>query len=105
MGTKITLKTLQECIEEFRDDFKSTTTQIQEDLIAVKEKIIQNLLEENQRLRKRVADLEEKAAKFNDDFVEITKAEFEEPHDPNFFYKLRFELDTVTAHVKVQRMV
>ena len=40
----------------------------------------------------------------NDDFVEITKAEFEKPHDPNIFYKLKFELDTLTAHIKVQRI-
>ena len=77
MGTKLNLKTLYDCIEEFRGEYKLTTTQIQEDLIAIKDTVIKNLLEENQRLRKRVEDLEEKTDRCNEDFVEMERHSYD----------------------------
>lgn len=40
----------------------------------------------------------------NDDLVEITQADFKKTDDPYKFYNLRFELDTLIANVKVQRI-
>ena len=51
-----------------------------------------------------IASAQQKEVYLNDDFVEITKAEFNEPHDPYVYYKLKYESDTVTVNVKVQRI-
>ena len=40
----------------------------------------------------------------NDDIVEITQADFKKTDKPYEFYNLRFELDTLIANVKVQRI-
>lgn len=40
----------------------------------------------------------------NDDLVEITQTDFKKTDEPYKFYNLRFELDTLIANVKVQRI-
>lgn len=40
----------------------------------------------------------------NDDLVEITQTDFKKTDKPYKFYNLRFELDTLIANVKVQRI-
>ncbi|WP_345276028.1 hypothetical protein [Litoribaculum gwangyangense] len=40
----------------------------------------------------------------NDDLFQITQAEFKKTYEPYKFYNLRFELDTLIANVKVQRI-
>ena len=40
----------------------------------------------------------------NDDLMKITQTDFKKIDEPNKFYNLRFELDTLIANVKVQRI-
>ena len=40
----------------------------------------------------------------NDDLMKITQTDFKKIDEPNIFYNLRFELDTLIANVKVQRI-
>lgn len=40
----------------------------------------------------------------NDDLIEITQTDFKKTNEPYKFYNLRFELDTLIANVKVQRI-
>ena len=65
MSGKPTLKTIQKSIDSFRSDYKEAVTKfqtsvttLQADIIAIKETVIKNLLEENKRLKERVHQLE-----------------------------------------------
>ena len=44
-----------------------------------------------------------KSIYLNDDLIEISKADFERKTDPKLYFDLRFESDTLIAHVKVDR--
>ena len=59
MPTKASMKSLQESIDSFRDDYKNTVAQLQQDLLAIKDTVIKNLLDENRCLKERVKLLEE----------------------------------------------
>ena len=47
MSTKPFMKSIQESIDSFQDDYKNTVAQLQQDLLAIKDTVIKNLLNEN----------------------------------------------------------
>jgi hypothetical protein len=47
---------------------------------------------------------QKKEVYLNDNLIKITKTDFEKIEDPSKFYHLQFELDTLIANVKVQRI-
>ena len=59
ISTKASMKSIQESIDSFRDDYKNTVAQLQQDLLAIKDNVIKNLLDENRCLKERVKLLEE----------------------------------------------
>ena len=59
MSTKPSMKSIQESIDSFRDDYKNTGAQLQQDLLAIKDTVIKNLLDESKRLKERIKSLEE----------------------------------------------
>ena len=72
MSTKPSMKSIQESIDSFRDDYKNTVAQLQQDL-AIKDTVIQNLLDENKRLQERVKSLEENYNKHQNYIIDIEK--------------------------------
>ena len=67
------MKSIQEPIENFRNEHKITVDQIQKDLLEIKDTIIQNLLDENKRLKDRVKALEDQADEHDEQMVDIEK--------------------------------
>ena len=59
MSTKPSMKSIQESIDSFRDDYKNTGAQLQQDLLTIKDTVIKNLLDESKRLKERIKSLEE----------------------------------------------
>ena len=53
------MKIIQELIASFLEDYKNTVAQLQQDLLAIKDTIIKNLLDKNKHLKERVKSLEE----------------------------------------------
>ena len=53
------MKSTEESIDSFRDDYKNTVAQLQQDLLAIKDTIIKNLLDKNKHLKERVKSLEQ----------------------------------------------
>ena len=64
---------MQESIDSFRDDYKNTIAQRQQDLLAIKDTVIKNLLDENKRLKERVKSLEENYNEHQDYIIDIAK--------------------------------
>ena len=64
---------MQESIDSFRDDYKNTIAQRQQDLLAIKDTVIKNLLDENKRLKERVKSLEENYNEHQDYIIGIAK--------------------------------
>ena len=75
MPTKPSMKSTEESIDSFRDDYKNTVAQLQQDLLAIKDTIIKNLLDENKCLKERVKPLEEN----NDEHQDIIDIEKQSP--------------------------
>ena len=75
MSTKPSMKSIQESIDSFRDDYKNTVAQLQQDLLAIKDTIIKNLMDENKCLKERVKSLEEN----NDEHQDIIDIEKQSP--------------------------
>ena len=73
MSTKPSMKSIQESIDSFRDDYKNTVAQLQQDLLAIKDTIIKNLLDENKCLKERVKSLEENNDEQQDHIIDIEK--------------------------------
>ena len=73
MSTKPSMKSIQESIDSFRDDFKNTLAQLQQDLLAIKDTVIKNLLDEKKRLKERVKLLEENYDEHQDYIIDIEK--------------------------------
>ena len=59
MSTKPSMKSIQESIDSFRDDYKNTGAQLQQDLLTIKDTVIKNLLDKSKRLKERIKSLEE----------------------------------------------
>ena len=47
------MKSVQESIDSFWDDYKNTVVQLLQDLRAIRDTIIKNLLDENKRLKRK----------------------------------------------------
>ena len=75
MSTKPSMKSIQESSDSFRDDYKNTVAQLQQDLLAIKDTIIKNLMDENKCLKERVKSLEEN----NDEHQDIIDIEKQSP--------------------------
>ena len=73
MSTKPSMKSIQESIDSFRDDYKNTVAQLQQDLLAIKDTVIKNLLDENKHLKERVKSLEENYDEHQDYIIDIEK--------------------------------
>ena len=73
MSAKPSMKSMQESIDSFRDDYKNTIAQRQQDLLAIKDTVIKNLLDENKRLKERVKSLEENYNEHQDYIIDIAK--------------------------------
>ena len=73
MSAKPSMKSMQESIDSFRDDYKNTVAQLQQDLLAIKDTVIKNLLDENKRLKERVKSLEENYDEHQDCINDIEK--------------------------------
>ena len=73
MSTKPSMKSIQESTDSFRDDYKNTVAQLQQDLLAIKDTVIKNLLDENKGLQERVKLLEENNDEHQDHFIDIEK--------------------------------
>ena len=73
MSTKPSMKSIQESTDSFRDDYKNTVAQLQPDLLAIKDTVIKNLLDEDKRLKKRVKLLEENYDEHQDHITDIQK--------------------------------
>ena len=69
------MKIIQELIASFLEDYKNTVAQLQQDLLAIKDTIIKNLLDENKCLKERVKPLEEN----NDEHQDIIDIEKQSP--------------------------
>ena len=67
------MKSIQESIDNFRNEHKITVDQIQKDLLEIKDTIIQNLLDENKQLKDRVKALEDQADEHDEQLIEIEK--------------------------------
>ena len=65
------MKTLQTAIDEFRSDYKTSITQIQEDILSIRDTVITNLINENKKLRKRVLELEDRIDDAQDDIADL----------------------------------
>ena len=75
MSAKLSMKSIQESTDSFRDDYKNTVAQLQQDLLAIKDTIIKNLMDENKCLKERVKSLEEN----NDEHQDIIDIEKQSP--------------------------
>ena len=73
MSTKPSMKSIQESIDSFRDDYKNTGAQLQQDLLAIKDTVIKNLLDESKRLKERIKSLEENYDEHQDHIIDIEK--------------------------------
>ena len=73
MSTKPSMKSIQESSDSFRDDYKNTVAQLQQDLLAIKDTVIKNLLDENKRLKERVKSLKENYDEHQDHIIDIEK--------------------------------
>ena len=73
MSTKPSMKSIQESIDSFRDDYKNTVAQLQQDLLAIKDAVIKNLLYENKRLKERIKSLEQNYDEHQDYIIDIEK--------------------------------
>ena len=73
MATKPSMKSIKESIDSFRDDCKNTVAQLQQDLLAIKDTVIKNLLDENKGLKERVKSLEENYDEHQDHIIDIEK--------------------------------
>ena len=73
MSTKPSMKSIQESIDSFRDDYKNTVAQLQQDLLAIKDTIIKNLLDENKHLKEMVKLLEENYDEHQDYIIDTEK--------------------------------
>ena len=73
MSTKPSMKSIQESIDSFQDDYKNTVAQLQQDLLAIKDTTIKNLLDENKHLKEMVKLLEENYHEHQDYIIDIEK--------------------------------
>ena len=73
MSTKPSMKSVQESIDSFWDDYKNTVAQLQQDLLTIKDTSIKNLLDENKGLKERVKSLEENYDEHQDHIIDIEK--------------------------------
>ena len=73
MATKPSMKSIKELIDSFRDDCKNTVAQLQQDLLAIKDTVIKNLLDESKGLKERVKSLEENYDEHQDHIIDIEK--------------------------------
>ena len=73
MSTKPSMKSIQESSDSFRDDYKNTVAQLQQDLLAIKDTAIKNLLDENKHLKERVKSLKENYDEQQDHIIDIEK--------------------------------
>ena len=73
MSTKPSMKSIQESIDSFRDDYKNTGAQLQQDLLTIKDTVIKNLLDESKRLKERIKSLEENYDEHQDHIIDIEK--------------------------------
>ena len=73
MSTKPSMKSIQESIDSFRDDYKNTGAQLQQDLLAIKDTVIKDLLDESKRLKERIKSLEENYDEHQDHIIDIEK--------------------------------
>ena len=73
MSTKPSMKSIQESIDNFRDDYKNTGAQLQQDLLAIKDTVVKNLLDESKRLKERIKSLEENYDEHQDHIIDIEK--------------------------------
>ena len=73
MSAKLSMKSIQESTDSFRDDYKNTVAQLQQDLLAIKDTIIKNLMDENKCLKERVKLLEENNDEHQDHIIDIEK--------------------------------
>ena len=73
ISTKPSMKSIQESIDSFRDDYKNTGAQLQQDLLAIKDTVIKNLLDESKRLKERIKSLEENYDEHQDHIIDIEK--------------------------------
>ena len=73
MSSKPSIKSIQESIDSFQDDYKNTIAQLQQDLLAIKDTVSKNLLDENKHLKERVKLLEENYDEHQDYITDIEK--------------------------------
>ena len=73
MSTKPSMKSVQESIDSFWDDYKNTVAQLQQDLLTIKDTSIKNLLDENKGLKERVKSLEKNYDEHQDHIIDIEK--------------------------------
>ena len=73
MSSKPSMKSIQESIDSFQDNYKNTVAQLQQDLLAIKDTIIKNLLDENKHLKERIKPLEENNDDHQDHIIDIEK--------------------------------
>ena len=73
MSTKPSMKSIQESIDSFRDDYKNTGAQLQQDLLTIKDTVIKNLLDKSKRLKERIKSLEENYDEHQDHIIDIEK--------------------------------
>ena len=73
MSTKPYMKSVQELIDSFWDDYKNTVVQLLQDLWAIKDTIIKNLLDENKCLKERIKSLDKNYDEHQDYIIDIEK--------------------------------
>ena len=73
MSAKLSMKSIQEPNANFQDDCKNTVAQLQQDLLAIKDTVIKNLLDENKCLKERVRSLEGNYDEHQDYIIDIEK--------------------------------
>ena len=73
MATKPSMKSIKKSIDSVRDDCKNTVAQLQQYLLATKDIVIKNLLDENKGLKERVKSLEENYDEHQDHIIDIEK--------------------------------
>ena len=73
MPAKPSMKSIQESLDSFRDDYKNTVAQLLQDILVIKDTIMKDLLDENKCLKERVKLLEENNDKHQDHIIDIEK--------------------------------
>ena len=73
MPAKPSMKSIQESLDSFRDDYKNTVAQLLQDILVIKDTIMKDLLDENKCLKERVKLLEENNDKHQDHITDIEK--------------------------------